>query len=113
MVMTIALLLIAIFAHLNARFRDVAHMAAVGMQVLFYVTPVIFPASLLQRRRDLALIVELNPLYHLLEVVRQPLLHAAPAAWQSYAAVVGVFIVLFATSAAVIGAFQRRIVFAL
>ena len=50
MLMTTALLLITIFAHLNARFRDVAHMAAVGMQVLFYVTPVIFPASLLQRR---------------------------------------------------------------
>jgi len=113
MVMTIALLLIAIFAHLNARFRDVAHMAAVGMQVLFYVTPVIFPASLLLRRRDLTLVVELNPLYHLLEVVRQPLLHAAPAAWQSYAAVGVVLIILFAASAAVIGAFQRRIVFAL
>ena len=113
MLMTTALLLITIFAHLNARFRDVAHMVAVGMQVLFYVTPVIFPASMLQHRRDLALVIELNPLYHLLEVVRQPLLHAAPAAWQSYAAVGVVLIILFAASAAVIGAFQRRIVFAL
>ena len=58
-------------------------------------------------------VIELNPLYHLLEVVRQPLLHAAPAAWQSYAAVGVVLIILFAASAAVIGAFQRRIVFAL
>ena len=57
--------------------------------------------------------IELNPLYHLLEVVRQPLLHAAPADWQSYAAVGVVLIILFAASAAVIGAFQRRIVFAL
>ena len=113
MVMATSLLLITIFAHLNARFRDVAHMAAVAMQVLFYVTPVIFPASLLQHRRDLALVIDLNPLYHLLEVVRQPLLHATPAAWHSYAAVGGVLVVLFAVSAAVIGAFQRRIVFAL
>jgi ABC-2 type transport system permease protein/lipopolysaccharide transport system permease protein len=113
MVMTTALLLITIFAHLNARFRDVAHMATVGMQVLFYVTPVIFPASMLQHRRDLALVIELNPLYHLLEVVRQPLLHATPAAWHSYAAVGVILVVLFAASAAVIGAFQRRIVFAL
>jgi ABC-type polysaccharide/polyol phosphate export permease len=113
LVMATSLLLITIFAHLNARFRDVAHMATVGMQVLFYVTPVIFPAALLRHRRDLALVIDLNPLYHLLEVVRQPLLHASPAAWQSYAAVGGVVVVLALGAAAVIGAFQRRIVFAL
>ena len=35
MVMASSLLLITIFAHLNARFRDIAHLASVGMQVLF------------------------------------------------------------------------------
>lgn len=113
LVMTTSLLLITIFAHLNARFRDIAHMAAVGMQVLFYVTPVIFPAALLRGRRGLELVIELNPMYHLLEVVRQPLLHGAPAGWHSYAAVGLVIVVLAAIAAAVIGAFQRRIVFAL
>lgn len=113
LVMAASLLLITIFAHLNARFRDVAHMVAVGMQVLFYVTPVIFPAALLRDRRDLALVVDLNPLYHLLEVVRQPLLYASAPEWHSYAAVAGVIVVLAAAAAAVIGAFQRRIVFAL
>ena len=113
MVMATSLLLITIFAHLNARFRDVAHMATVGMQVLFYVTPVIFPATLLRHRRDLALVIDLNPLYHLLEVVRQPLLHASAAAWQSYAAVSGVIVLLAIAAAVVIAAFQRRIVFSL
>lgn len=113
MVMAASLLLITIFAHLNARFRDVAHMAAVGMQVLFYVTPVIFPASLLRQRRDLSLVIELNPLYHVLEVVRQPLLHNAAAHWHSYAAVAAIIVILAAAAAAVIGGFQRRIVFAL
>ena len=113
MVMVAALLLITIFAHLNARFRDIAHLASVGMQVLFYVTPVIFPAALLRGRRGLELVIELNPMYHLLEVVRQPLLNAAPAGWHSYAAVGLVIVVLGAVAAAVIGAFQRRIVFAL
>jgi len=113
MVMTTTLLLITIFAHLNARFRDVAHMATVGMQVLFYVTPVIFPAALLRHRRDLTLLIELNPMYHLLEVVRQPLLHGVAAGWHSYAAVGGVIVVLAICAAAVIAGFQRRIVFAL
>ena len=113
MMMAASLLLTTIFAHLNARFRDVAHMATVGMQVLFYVTPVIFPASLLRHRRDLSLVIELNPLYHLLEVVRQPLLYGVAASWHSYAAVAAIIAVLSVTAAVVIASFQRRIVFAL
>ena len=113
LMMTTSLLLIAIFAHLNARFRDVAHMASVGMQVLFYVTPVIFPADLLRRRRNLSYVIDLNPMYHLLEVVRRPLLTAAPADWRSYVVAVTVIVVLGGVAAAVIGFYQRRIVFAL
>jgi ABC-type polysaccharide/polyol phosphate export permease len=113
LVMTASLMLITIFAHLNAKYRDVAHMATVGMQVLFYVTPVIFPADLLRHRRDLMYVIELNPMYHLIEVVRRPLLTAAPAAWHNYAAVVLVVAILCAGAAAVIAVFQRRIVFAL
>jgi homopolymeric O-antigen transport system permease protein len=113
-VMTTSLLLITIFAHLNTRFRDIAHMATVLLQVLFYATPVIFPAQLLLLRRpDLAFVIELNPMYHLIEVVRHPLLAGAPAAAQSYVAAAIVLVVLFAGAAGVIAVFQRRIVFAL
>jgi ABC-type polysaccharide/polyol phosphate export permease len=113
-VMAASLLLITIFAHLNTRFRDVAHMATVLLQVLFYATPVIFPAELLVRRRpDLAFIVDLNPMYHLIEVVRHPLLTGTPAAPLSYAAAGAILAVLGAGAAVVIAVFQRRIVFAL
>ena len=113
LVMAASLLFITIFAHLNARFRDVAHLASVGMQVLFYVTPVIFPARLLQQRPDLAYVVDLNPLYHLIEVVRRPLLANAPAELHNYVATLLVLAVLTLASAIVIGMNQRRIVFAL
>jgi len=113
MVMTTSLLLITIFAHLNARFRDVAHLASVGMQVLFYVTPVIFPAELLRRRADLSFVVNLNPMYHLLEVVRRPLLAGVPADGFSYLAAGSVMVALAAVAAAVIATNQRRIVYAL
>lgn len=113
MVMTTSLLLVTIFAHLNARFRDVAHMAAVGMQVLFYVTPVIFPAELLRRRADLSFVVDLNPMYHVLEVVRRPLLAGVAADAGSYAAAGLVIVILAAAAAAVIATNQRRIVYAL
>jgi homopolymeric O-antigen transport system permease protein len=113
MVMLASLLLITIFAHLNARFRDVAHMAAIGMNVLFYATPVLYPADMLRRRPDVAFVVELNPAYHLIELVRHPLVAAAPAEARNYIAVAIVLAVLAAGAAAVIAVFQRRIVFAL
>jgi ABC-type polysaccharide/polyol phosphate export permease len=113
LMMTASLLLITIFAHLNTRFRDVAHMASVGMQVLFYVTPVIFPAALLRQRRNLSYVIELNPMYHLLEVVRRPLLVAGPADWRSYLVTAMFILVLAAVAAGVVGFYQRRIVFAL
>jgi ABC-type polysaccharide/polyol phosphate export permease len=113
LVMITAFLLITIFAHLNARFRDIAHLASVGMQVLFYVTPVIYPARLLTDRARFSIVVELNPLYHLLEVVRQPLLTGAPATWQSYVVVLSIVLVLGLASVIVIATNQRRIVFAL
>ena len=113
-VMATSLLLITIFAHVNTRFRDVAHMVTVLLQVLFYATPVIFPAELLLRRRpDLAFVIELNPLYHVIEVVRRPLLTGAPADWHSYAAAGMILTVLAIGAATVIAVFQRRIVFAL
>jgi len=113
MVMAASLLFITIFAHLNARFRDIAHLASVGMQVLFYVTPVIFPARLLRQRADLAYVVDYNPMYHLIEVVRRPLLTNGPAEFQSYVATGIVLIVLTIAASVVIGMNQRRIVYAL
>ena len=111
--MTTSLLLITIFAHLNARFRDVAHTASVGMQVLFYLTPVIFPASMLLSRGNLRLVVELNPAYHLLEVIRRPVLTGQAAEWESYLAAGLVILVLAAVATAVVATYRRRIVFAL
>jgi len=112
-VMVASLLLITIFAHLNARFRDVAHVAAIGMNVLFYATPVLFPAELLRRRPDLRYVIDLNPAYHLIELVRHPLVSGAPADWHTYVAGVVILFVLGVSAAGIIAVFQRRIVFAL
>jgi len=113
-VLTASLFLITIFAHLNTRFRDIAHMATVLLQVLFYATPVIFPAEvLLTRRPDLSFVITLNPMFHLIEVVRHPLLTGTPPPYQSYVAAGLILMVLGIGAAGVIAVFKRRIVFAL
>ncbi|MBI3798050.1 MAG: ABC transporter permease [Deltaproteobacteria bacterium] len=103
---TVSFLLTAIFAHLNTRFRDAAHIASLGLQIMFYVTPVIWPPEML-RDRGLPWIIDLNPLYHLLEVIRQPLLYSQPASPLNYQAV-GIFIVVLAIIAGTLTRLYRR-----
>jgi len=106
----IALLLTTIFAHLTARFRDVSHLASAAMQVLFYVTPVIWPAEIL-REKGLGIVVDANPLFHLLEVVRRPLLTAQPADAISYVVVAGLVVALSAGAIVVTALYGRRVVY--
>jgi lipopolysaccharide transport system permease protein len=107
---TVSLLLITIFAHLNARFRDTVYLAGAALQVLFYITPVLWPPDML-RDRGLPWVVDYNPFYHLLEVVRQPLLHAQPAALVNYQAVGILIIGLTIVAATFAWRYHQRLVY--
>ena len=65
-----------------ARFRDVSQIVISIVQVSFFLTPIIWQPSLLPGR---ALALEVNPFFHLVEVVRAPLLGQAPALLSWYA----------------------------
>ncbi len=108
----VGFLLALIFAHLTACFRDTPHLASTALQILFFVTPVLWPGELLRGRR-VQWVVDANPLYHLLEVVRRPLLSSQPAAMVDYLVTVGVLAVLIAVAFVVVAAYSRRIVYLL
>lgn len=61
---------------ISARFRDVPQILASLIQVLFFLTPIIWRPDMLPGR---AFIVDWNPLYHFIEIVRAPLLGNVPA----------------------------------
>ncbi|CAO3460120.1 O-antigen export system permease protein RfbD [Azospirillum argentinense] len=63
------------------RFRDVPPIVASVIQLLFFVTPVMWKPELLGERRYL---MALNPLYHLIETIRAPLLGQLPG-WENWA----------------------------
>ena len=67
------------------------------MQVVFYLTPVIWMPKLLSHRVGQVLL-DLNPLYHLIDIVRAPLLGQVPAL-SSYilAVVMGIVGLAFST----------------
>ena len=57
---------------LAARFRDMVPMAQNTMQLLMYLTPVFWQKKNLSPK--LTFIVDYNPMYHFLEIVRSPML---------------------------------------
>ena len=60
----------------SARFRDIPQLINSVVQIIFFVTPIMWKPELLGRR---AYIADLNPFYHLLEIVRAPLLGHVPS----------------------------------
>ena len=61
---------------ISARFRDVPPIVASIIRICFFVTPIIWMPELVPQR---AMVLEFNPFYHLVEVVRAPLLGEVPA----------------------------------
>ena len=66
------------FGILATRYRDIGPLLASLVQLLFFMTPIIWNESTLQQQGagQYARIVELNPLLHYLDIVRAPLLGA-------------------------------------
>lgn len=79
------------------RFRDLTQIIQNAMQVLFYATPIIWGVEMLQQRIALVFL-NFNPFYHLLAIVRDPLLgiHPTSTNWlvTILMAVIGWFIAL-------------------
>jgi len=56
-----------------ARFRDVPPIVGSIMQIAFFVTPILWSPSILEHRGIGLILIEWNPFYALLEIVRGPL----------------------------------------
>ncbi|MBR0823513.1 ABC transporter permease [Bradyrhizobium liaoningense] len=60
---------------LSARFRDIPPLINSVVQLIFFVTPIMWKPELLHRR---VYIADINPFFHLIEIVRTPLLGNVP-----------------------------------
>jgi ABC-type polysaccharide/polyol phosphate export permease len=91
------------------RFRDVQSLVATALSIAMLITPVFWPVDALSGLHR-TVFVELNPLYHLIEVVRAPLLGEIPAA-RSYVVVFVITIVGWVVTFEVFRRFRKRIAF--
>lgn len=92
---------------LCTRFRDVAQIISSLIQVVFYVTPVIWQPALLKGHEEIMLV---NPFYHFLEILRGPVLGKAvdPISW---AVSIGLSILLWIGAVLFIARYRKRIAF--
>ena len=90
---------------MSARFRDVPQLINSVVQIVFFVTPIMWKPELLHSR---AYIAEFNPFYHLMEFVRAPLLGSLPSA-NSYLAVLAITLINMIFVGAFFARFRSRI----
>jgi lipopolysaccharide transport system permease protein len=96
-----------VLAILSTRFRDVPLIVATMVQVTLFATPIMWPIGTLGDHRFIA---DLNPVYHLIDLVRAPLLGATPEAL-SWIVAVGMAIFGWIVALALFNRVSRSIVF--
>jgi ABC-type polysaccharide/polyol phosphate export permease len=80
--------------YVGARFRDLAHGLSSVMNLLFVITPILYPPELL-RARGGGFIVDFNPLFSFIEIIRRPLIYGQPASMELYTTALLVTLALF------------------
>jgi ABC-type polysaccharide/polyol phosphate export permease len=70
-----------LLATVCSRYRDVTQVVTNFIQVAFFITPIFWQVELLNPRPMVKLLLaDLNPVYHLIELIRSPLLGRVPGA---------------------------------
>ena len=90
---------------ISARFRDVPPLIGSVVQIVFFVTPIFWKPEMLKGRDY---ITDLNPFFHVLEIVRAPLLGGVPSA-KSYFAVLLITLINIVITAVFFSRFRSRI----
>ena len=65
--------LATLLAYIGVRFRDVPHAMGLIMQAFWFISPVYFESKMF-RSAGLSALVDYNPIYHVLQLLRAPLL---------------------------------------
>lgn len=92
------------FGIISTRFRDVTPLLDSLIQLLFYITPIVWTTTTLENQggqvAQRAMLAKLNPLYHYIDIVRAPLigLPSGPLHWATVGlfTVIGLMLAIFA-----------------
>jgi lipopolysaccharide transport system permease protein len=79
-------------AYIGTRFRDLPHALGLILQALWFVSPIYFDAQIF-RNGGLHALVDYNPIYHILQIVRAPLLQGHWPTAENFAYCAATFVV--------------------
>lgn len=85
--------LATLLAYITTRFRDLQHALGLIFQAMWFVSPIYFEAKVF-RGGELHGLVDYNPIYHTLEIIRAPLLRGEWPTAENYAYCLGLIAVL-------------------
>ena len=98
-----------IWAIACTRYQDLSLLSQNILQIIFFVTPIMWPVKQLSGSK-LFWLVDINPIYHFVEILRGPMLGEIPP-WGSYIFTIGACGVILLLSIAMFEKFRQRIVF--
>jgi lipopolysaccharide transport system permease protein len=95
--------------YVNTIFRDIQHLTDIVFQVLYYLTPVMYPPEVLVQT-NMTWALQLNPLTHLLKIVRDPLIYGTIPSWRAYGAAAATTLLLVGVATLLLGRLQRKVI---
>jgi ABC-type polysaccharide/polyol phosphate export permease len=104
------LAILASFA--NVYFQDTQHLCDVGLQILFYATPIIYEPRILQGT-PFAWILRCNPLLPFLQLIREPILTGQAPGLATYGIAFGIVAGLAGLALLTVSRLQRQFIFQL
>ncbi|MCS7021703.1 MAG: ABC transporter permease [Gemmataceae bacterium] len=99
-----------IAAYINVYFHDTVHLLEVGSQFLFFLTPIMYSRRILDEK-DLGWLVDANPVYWMLEMVRHPLLTGELVPLEMYIHAAAFSLLVTGLALGVIAWLHKRLIF--
>jgi ABC-type polysaccharide/polyol phosphate export permease len=94
----------------NVFFQDTQHLAEVGFQIGFYLSPIIWTMDMAAGKTP-SWLLQLNPAVPFLALIRYPLLHGTIPPMGAYCYALVVALAAATTAAVLLGRLQKRLIF--
>jgi ABC-type polysaccharide/polyol phosphate export permease len=99
-----------ITAFANVYFHDVQHLLEVGSQIMFFATPIMYgPSQLINK--GLGWLVNLNPVYLFLQLIRDPIVYGTVPGTELYVYASILTVVLIGLAVGTVAWLQKRVIF--
>lgn len=95
---------------INVMFQDTQHLVDVLLQILFYLTPIIYSIDLLEQR-NVGWLVGLNPMAAFLELIRAPILQGQLPSLHAIVLASGFTALVTVAATTILARMERRMIF--